>query len=453
MKTELHSAVEASNYHLCAIILENSKEIINEQDEVGETALNLAAKTNNFQICNLLLEAGSDVNLANNSGTTPLHRSAENGNKFLLNIFLLHNALILRDLDGSTAFHIAALSNRLEICKALIKHNENIINDVNECGVAAIHLASLHEDGKIYQFLYDRNAISQIATKKEFRYKDIVIKAGSTPLDLMNITSKKIGEEKSPFADHIFFLQRNSEYEESKETRSRLEEENKKQEALKKEQLEREEKGKAAQRQKERDLRREAIAKEKEQEQRKEEESKRKMYEGIEKRRLEREAKKRAEEIEEKIREEIRRKNFQARQERDARRKEENPKAQPTPQASSSSKADIPSSNPNPTEYNNVSLINRIIEIDAFAKNQLKKLETEINPRSYAYEVRESQIMLSSAKEVLKTLTETTGKTLKIALLKIHPDKNLENSGNASAATRIVLDAKELVEKSREVAG
>ena len=49
------------------------KNLINLQDENGNTALHLAATNNNFNVVKQLINHGADVFLKNNDGKTPLH--------------------------------------------------------------------------------------------------------------------------------------------------------------------------------------------------------------------------------------------------------------------------------------------------------------------------------------------------------------------------------------------
>ncbi|XP_076353191.1 uncharacterized protein LOC143248591 isoform X2 [Tachypleus tridentatus] len=74
----------------------------------GQTALMLAVSQNNVKVVEMLLEAGAEVNLQDNDGSTALMCAAEHGHRELVKLLLCHPDcdLYLTDRDGSTALSI-----------------------------------------------------------------------------------------------------------------------------------------------------------------------------------------------------------------------------------------------------------------------------------------------------------------------------------------------------------
>lgn len=93
------------------------------RDDMGHTALNMAARFNHVEICLLLLEHGAKVNTADKDGWTPLMNAAKHGSVELVQAFVDKSRAHLedRDLGGFTPLTWAVYKNHLECVRCLLK--------------------------------------------------------------------------------------------------------------------------------------------------------------------------------------------------------------------------------------------------------------------------------------------------------------------------------------------
>jgi hypothetical protein len=72
----LHSAVVRGSVDLVkSIPIPKAITAVNSKDQIGDTALHIAASHDSARILNSLLSAGADVNAVTNDGITPLHEA------------------------------------------------------------------------------------------------------------------------------------------------------------------------------------------------------------------------------------------------------------------------------------------------------------------------------------------------------------------------------------------
>ncbi|HEX4794594.1 MAG TPA: ankyrin repeat domain-containing protein, partial [Humisphaera sp.] len=98
---------------------------LKESDDLGNTALHLAATVGYQQIADILLKAGADPSAPNASGNTPLLRAA--GQPAIIDLLLGHGAKTSeRAQDGSTALYGAALLGNAQSVAILLDHGAAI---------------------------------------------------------------------------------------------------------------------------------------------------------------------------------------------------------------------------------------------------------------------------------------------------------------------------------------
>lgn len=126
---------------------------VNVKDEIGYTALHIAAENKNFEMCELLLTNGANVNAKNKSGNTALHLAVLNRQLSICDLLIIHKIDVnLEDRGGVTALHMAASNGDLDICKMLIAAGADRNIEDNE-GNTALTLAARYKRVDVSDFL------------------------------------------------------------------------------------------------------------------------------------------------------------------------------------------------------------------------------------------------------------------------------------------------------------
>ena len=123
----------------------SKKEALNAKDSRGNTPLHLmasAAKPSQDML-SLLHTQGADVNVENALGYTPLHVAAEKGHTALVSDLIAVGAEVkVSQKDGTTPLHYAG---NADVAQLLIDANKEVLNQRDENGNTALHLA-IEED-------------------------------------------------------------------------------------------------------------------------------------------------------------------------------------------------------------------------------------------------------------------------------------------------------------------
>jgi len=88
------------------------------------------------------------VNITNKFGRTPLHSAAVQDREEYVRLLLRHNADVsIRDKSGLSALHLTMMNNKLNIAQVLLdycaKKGTSLINSKNDQGMTPLHLATL----------------------------------------------------------------------------------------------------------------------------------------------------------------------------------------------------------------------------------------------------------------------------------------------------------------------
>jgi ankyrin repeat protein len=126
---------------------------INDTDERGETALQVAARCGHGNLVQLLLKSHADVNAADPNGRTALHEAAilnsERGKKIREDL-LSHGAsqnVDARDVDGRTPLHEAAVAGAQDAVLDLLQRGADInAKDNTRRGVLHIAIDEAHNE-------------------------------------------------------------------------------------------------------------------------------------------------------------------------------------------------------------------------------------------------------------------------------------------------------------------
>jgi ankyrin repeat protein len=157
--TILHQAVLENNIEMVVLLLEkmqdSSKNIIDIQNNQGNTPFHLAVNNNYNQIAQILDKAGADKTIMNDNGEF-VEDATKEGN-------------------GNTVLHLAVKKNNINEVMSILKKVKNygIIDLQNNDGDTAFHLAVKNNNHKIAQVLERAGADKTIKNNKGEYVDDI----------------------------------------------------------------------------------------------------------------------------------------------------------------------------------------------------------------------------------------------------------------------------------------
>lgn len=156
--TALHLA--ARNGHSeCAKILLEMGSTGTEMTEKGWTPLHMAARYGQIRIVGLLLDSGVDPSSTDQYGWRPFHVAARYGYREVVEILLVAGVEVNEQLfkAKSTALHLAARYGRNEVAELLLKKGAQMERQ-DKRGYTALHLAARNGHREIVEKLLDSGA-------------------------------------------------------------------------------------------------------------------------------------------------------------------------------------------------------------------------------------------------------------------------------------------------------
>ncbi|KAK9290162.1 hypothetical protein L1049_008328 [Liquidambar formosana] len=179
-----------------AEVAEIRSAIVNEVNELGETALFTAAEKGHLDLVKELLQYSTKegISLKNRSGFDPLHIAASNGHQAIVQVLLEHdpelsktvgqsnatplisaatkghaavvNELLSKDSslleisrsNGKNALHLAARQGHVEIVKALLEKDPQLARRTDKKGQTALHMAVKGVSCEVVKLLLEADA-------------------------------------------------------------------------------------------------------------------------------------------------------------------------------------------------------------------------------------------------------------------------------------------------------
>lgn len=143
---------------------------INARNNLGDTALHIAAYYGHSEIVLELLKNGADANAANNNGDLPIHRSSNYGWIDVARILIDYGSEIeAKNKDGNTVHHLAYMSGFGDYIDYLEKNTVNS-NVKNNEGMIPSDCRGVH-------IRYNLISDGEIITRKAKNYIDNYLRA------------------------------------------------------------------------------------------------------------------------------------------------------------------------------------------------------------------------------------------------------------------------------------
>jgi ankyrin repeat protein len=182
--TALHLVAVNGNLTAAMELLQHGSEV---DPRAGEwkslTPLHLAAQNNRREVVRLLLSKGAQIEAKEKFNSTPLLLASSSGSFASLELLISSGAsLDARNLEGATALHLAAHKGGLDVCKALLKARDGLINAVDNVGNSPLHRAILANQTQIALFLLKRGASVQKHNNDGYTALHLAILEGNNDL-------------------------------------------------------------------------------------------------------------------------------------------------------------------------------------------------------------------------------------------------------------------------------
>ena len=207
--TALHYSVQSGSYELVKYIADMGTDIHHKTSD-GTNCLHIAALEGHLKLCKYFLEIHNfDVNMKDNEGWTPLHKSAKNGSFDVFSYILGKGSEIYCKTNNmKNVLHFSAENGHVDICEFVLKHftkdykENNIRNQHTLIGqfytsqvfykYNTIFLHAMDNDGNTYLHLAAGGNQAKVC-ELLLKYDTEVI----TLLNKKNETARKIAEERN----------------------------------------------------------------------------------------------------------------------------------------------------------------------------------------------------------------------------------------------------------------
>ena len=176
---DLHEAVKRGDTRTVKNLLSKGSNV-DLKDKNGQTPLILAAELGYKEIVELLLANGADVNTRDSYGCSPLWLAASAGHRGVLELLLSKGADVnVMDNSGFTPLHEAAGGGHTEAVLLLLAKGSNVnVPAKNEKGWSPLHFAVLKGNMEVVALLLSKGANPNAKGKDGYTPSTMAIKIG-----------------------------------------------------------------------------------------------------------------------------------------------------------------------------------------------------------------------------------------------------------------------------------
>ncbi len=117
----------------------------------------LYSRFNGLSTVDVLLQGGADPSIKSKKKSTPLHFAARRGNDEIVKVLLEHPKVHVDDKDnsGKTALHLACSEGHSKVCQLLLKFGADI-EAVTADKMTPLHNAILHGHSEVTRMILNR---------------------------------------------------------------------------------------------------------------------------------------------------------------------------------------------------------------------------------------------------------------------------------------------------------
>ena len=157
--TTLHYSARYESYELFRCFVDIEADIYLKNNN-GSNCLHIAALYEHLNLCKILTDKHNfDVHMADQGGWTEFHYSARYGSYDLLIYFVDKGADIsLKDNEGLTCVHTAALHGHLNLCKILKDKHTFDVHMAEKNGWTALHYSTRYCSYDLIKYFADVGA-------------------------------------------------------------------------------------------------------------------------------------------------------------------------------------------------------------------------------------------------------------------------------------------------------
>ncbi|KAM4616329.1 SMC5-SMC6 complex localization factor protein 1 [Polymixia lowei] len=122
------SGIQSGSINVTSPGKENIPRGLNRVNAAGETLLHRACKRNQVEtVLQILALPGTDVNVKDHAGWTPLHEACNHGSTACVEALLCHRPHLNSQVGGVSPVHDALLNGHMDIAKILLKHAGSVL--------------------------------------------------------------------------------------------------------------------------------------------------------------------------------------------------------------------------------------------------------------------------------------------------------------------------------------
>ncbi|CAI8033696.1 E3 ubiquitin-protein ligase mib1 [Geodia barretti] len=182
--TTLHVAALNGRLNVVRVLLEHKADLSATNVDRNETPLSAASRLNYYHITKLLMDEGSDVNISDVSGNTPLHNTCGLGFSRMVALLLSYRKcnLELRNKIGSTPLYISSQCFKPDITRLLLDAGADVSSICMLSANAVVFAIIKGFFGGVETYIeHDQGVINAIKDTCELNKQSY---NGSTPLHL-----------------------------------------------------------------------------------------------------------------------------------------------------------------------------------------------------------------------------------------------------------------------------